>query len=395
MDRRLKLALLLAPLFLALAVLLDTPYHRLWNGELSGVLKVKPAPRWSLDSFWNGKYQSSFEQWFERDLAPKAAMVRTDNTINLFAFHDISAHTSIPIILGEDDTLFEMNYVNNSNGVSELKDDPPPRTEYSLQESTRRVARAAKAFQSLGIDFFVLFYPSKASIWRPRVPRRYRLPGGKLKAARGYQELVASLTSQGVPVVDAAQAFEDLARAQPTLPLYNRGGTHWTDAAACEVAGLAFAQLRAAAGGARLHCELGPSAPAQGVAADLANLINVWDNRRFLDPIPSVTASLSGGLKGRPERAWVVGTSFSEMLIESLQSARAIGSVKRHVYYRHQNARSIKWERELKAAKVVILEQCQWSFMTANNSEFLDDLEKHAPSFAAALQRVDAESANQ
>jgi len=194
---------------MALIALVDTPYHRLSTQTLFGVVQGTGRPRASFHRLWTGAFQAKFEAWLAQELSFKALMVRTDNTINLVAFGDISARTGIPVILGKDNTLFEMNYVNNTNGVSDVKGDPPPKSSYPVVEDVRRLGRAASAFRALGMDFVVLFYPSKGWIWRDRLPRRYRLPGGARRARAGYEALVRALRREGVPVIDAASAYED------------------------------------------------------------------------------------------------------------------------------------------------------------------------------------------
>jgi SGNH hydrolase-like domain, acetyltransferase AlgX len=393
MPRLIKLSLLLLPLLAALVVLIDTPYHRLSNGALSGVVRVKPLPKPSLHELWEGSFQSKLEGWLEQQLSFKPAMIRTDNSISLLGFRDISAHTGIPIILGNDDTLFEMNYVNNANGVSDVKHDPPPKSDLSERDAIQRIALASRAFRSLGMDFMLFMYPSKGWLWRDRLPRRYRLPGGARRADAGYQKLLAAFRAERVPVIDGAAAYAKVEKEYPDLPLYNRGGTHWTNAGACQVAKLIVARLPEAKGRSKLRCELGPAELAHGTDADLASLINVWDNQRFLDLIPESRASLSEPLAGGPRKALIVGTSFSSHLIRALGDARVLGDdVERFTYYRTSQSRRVKWKRVLHDKNLVIFEQWQWAYLTINLTEFVDDLRRHDERFDAAFRRAEAEA---
>jgi len=384
MPRSLKLLLLLLPLAAALFIFVDTPLHEPSGEELSGVVVPEPLPDWSFAEFWNGQLQPKLEGWFEQQLTMKPAMVRTDNTINLMAFGEISAHTGIPIIVGNEDTLFEMNYVNNANAVSDIKGDPPPKSAYSVEESSRLMGQASRAFRALGIDFMLVLYPSKGWLWHDRLPRRYLLPGGMKRAQAGYQYLLNSLQSEGVPVIDGVDEFTKLAQTRPDLPLYARGGTHWTHPAACQVAARVVEHL-SRSGNARLRCELGPVSPAEEVDRDLADLINVWDNERFIDSLPASKASLSQRLHGGRRAALFIGTSFSHQLVYTLKNARVIGNVKQLFYYRHKDSPHMNWNSLLRGRKLVIFEQWQWSFLTANLSEFLDDLQLYDPRFAAAM----------
>ncbi len=95
-------------------------------------------------------------------------------------------------------------------------------------------------------------------------------------------------------------------------------------------------------------------------------------------------------LAGRPPNAWVVGTSFSEHLVRQLIQGRVFANVRRHSYYCHADVATIDWGRELASYQVVVFEQWQWSFLTVNLTEFLDDLSAHSPRFAEALRSVDS-----
>ena len=393
MLRWARLPLLLLPLAVLLTVLVDTPFHKLGRSALSGVLEAKPRPPFTWTEFWRGTFQTKFEAWLEQELALKPAMVRTDNTLNLLAFWDISAHTQIPVVLGRRGTLFEMNYIDNQNGVSEFKSYPPPKSPDSVAASVRKVGRAARAFRRLGIDFMVVFYPSKGWIWRDRVPTRYKLAGGRTKAATGYTALLGGLRAEGVSVIDGVAAFEELAQKEPELPLFATGGTHWTLPAACTVAQLVVGELSFARG-RHLKCQVGSPRPPNSIDTDIADLINVWDNSRFVQPIPWVRASLSRPLPAPPPNALVIGTSFSDHLRKLLIQGHVFRDVKTFRYYRHKDVDSTNWARQVAVRQAVIIEQWQWSYLTINATEFLDDLEARAPVFAEALHEVDAAAAS-
>ena len=394
MSARTKVVLLFLPLALALSILIDTPFHALWGSNLLGVYSASVRPSISVGSFWRAKFQPELEAWFEQQLASKAVMVRTDNTISLLVFREISAHSGSTIVLGKHHTLFELSYINNRNGVSEFKGDLPPKSPYSVAESTRRMARAARAFRLLGIDFMIVFYPSKAAVLSQRLRSSYVLPGGVEKSEAGYQQLLDELRAGGVPVVDGAGLFSEIARETPNFPLYNSGGLHWTDAGACQVARLMLQQMPLAnVARSDLRCRLGAGSTAEGGDADLAELSNLWDHSRFLDQIPSLTPSLSRRLSGGPRDALIVGTSFSEHFSRELHQAGAFRNVKRVLYYRHSNVADLQWEREV-LRPVVIFEQWQWSYLTVNLTEFLADLVANSARFADAYRQADSEIAS-
>jgi hypothetical protein len=381
MPRRLKLALLLLPLAAALAIGLDTPLHRLPQVRLAGVVVAAQLPAVTAGGIWEGRFQPGFEKYFDSRLSLRGQMVRFDDSLALALFHEIAARTGVPIILGKDETLFEMSYIDGANDVADLKNDPPPPGPYSVDEAARRLGRAARAFDRLGLAFVLVLYPHKVWLEPERVPARWQLPGGRAAAAAGYARLLAALRRNDVPFVDGVAVLTELREREPGLPLFSRGGTHWTEPAACAVA---QRLVEAVAPEAVLRCALGPARRAHGTDMDLAVLINVWDATRFADRIPTLKASLAAPLAGGPRPAVVIGTSFAGRLIEILTGAGVVRGVTRAMYFRSDQAARFDWSKVLRA-RLVVLEQSQGPFVTVNLTEFLGELERRVPEFAAAL----------
>jgi hypothetical protein len=357
----------------------DTPFHRLTSGNLTGVVRDASLPSVSFRALWTGGFQSGFEQWFEQELTFRPAIVRTANTLNLLVFGEISGHADIPIVLGEKNTLFEMNNIDDANGVMLQSGYVPPQSPYTVQESARRLGLAARNLRARNIDFLVVFYPHKAWMEPELVSPRFRLLGGREKAAAGYGHLLAALSENGVPVIDGVDVVSRLHEAEPELPLYNRGGTHWTYAAACSVAQVMVKGITGRPALRRteqspLLCKLGRSELARGTDVDIAQLSNLWDISPFRDFIPTVRPRLSGRIAGGPPSTLVIGTSFSQHLIDLLQRAGAIKNVKYFEYYRHPRASELDWRGDVAHRGLIVLEQSQGSSLTANTSEFVDDL---------------------
>jgi hypothetical protein len=297
-------------------------------------------------------------------------MVRFDDSLVLALFHEIAARTAIPIMVGNEDTLFEMNYVHAGSGVYT---DPPPPSRLSLDASADLLARLARALKAHGIDLVVVLYPHKVWMEPDLLPARWSIPGGREVAAAGYARLLASLRAHGVPVIDGVALLTDLHARDPKLPLYNRGGTHWTEAAACSVAQALVATLLP---DNPLRCPLGALRRAEGVDMDLANLINIWNPSRFADLIPDVKPVLTKPTAAQP--IVYIGSSFGGRLIQILTDAHAIRDVTRAIYFRRAQADKFDWSRVLKA-RLVVLEQSQGPLVTANLTEFAEELFRRVP----------------
>ncbi|MGC4091007.1 MAG: hypothetical protein QM756_24660 [Polyangiaceae bacterium] len=301
----------------------------------------------------------------------------------------------IPVVLGERNTLFELNHINNFNGVSDVKNDIPPRSAESPEVSARRLGRAARAFDALGVDFVFLLYPTKAWLLPQDVPQSFLLPGGHARAEAGLAHFIAELRKNDVPLVDGVAEAKDFANLNPGVPMWNRGSAHWTEALACHVNQQVMRVARAQAMKRRgevgepdpgMRCKLLPPAEPTGSDVDLATLINVWDSSRFNDPVRPV--SVGRAARGGPSRVLIIGTSYSNPLKRFIARS-GLGRSRSAAYYRSFHRNGLRLPDDFAGQKLVIFEQWQWSYLTVNIQEFLDDMERETPEFAEAMRRTD------
>jgi hypothetical protein len=84
-----------------------------------------------------------------------------------------------------------------------------------------------------------------------------------------------------------------------------------------------------------------------------------------------------------------VGSSYSGHLAYQLSRAGVARDAYHLMYYRHPQAAEIAWDR-VSNRQIIVFEQWQWSYFTANITEFIEDMAAHVPRFARALERADA-----
>lgn len=392
MASRLKLGLLLLPLALCLCVAVDTPAGFLPRTEVVGLTEPAPKPTFSWASLWAGEYQTRFEAWFESALTFRAELVRTDNTLETEMLGELSPNAGI--LLGHERTLFGLDQINNYNGVSHLKGDMPARSPEEPEVSARRLGAVSRAFEQLGVDFVMVFYPLKPVLHAAKLPDRFRLPGGPDRAARGYERFLRQLRENGVPTIDGVAIARELQQTTE-LPTWNRGGLHWTDALACAVMQQIIAEVRRQTlhrGGVEaqpppdFRCQPLSAVPARGGDMDLADLSNVWNPEVYADAIPPVQPLLVRGLPGGRRDALFIGTSFSRQLTRLIRAGRAARAVQYIPYYRVSNRAGLVLPRDIQGRRLVVMEQWQWAYLTINNSEFIDTLEREVPGFTELMR---------
>lgn len=361
---------------------------------LAGSILDVPAPKFTLDNFLEGKYQLVFEDWFADRQAFKDLMIRTENTLNLTVFREISTpRKSNPIILGRDYFLFEKSYINNFNGVSEIKGDMPYPAPQSIDETCIRLGFAAKVFKKLGINFAVFFYPHKAWIMPEKLDPKWILPEGHNRAVAGYQSLLSALRKCEVPVVDGAAIFAELAAQQPNIRLYPRGGTHWTTTGACHALNGIIDVMRPQTARylPNLSCESEAKPAAHPREMDIASLVNVWDESVFNDQIPVVKPKILGANLKEQIHYFYEGTSFSGELYDLLAntSYSAPNAPLPNVYYRRGGVpAAFNWDKDIFSNDWILLEQSQGSFVSINTMEWLEDLETNSLVYQQEVKKM-------
>ena len=392
-----------------LVSLLPLVQHRLsFFGEtaLAGMTIGAARPRFSLSSFLSGDFQTQFTNWFEDRFSFKGELVTAENSMNLALFGDVSSRSAIPIIRGKRNHLFEMVYIDNFNGINELKGTVPTPSALPVEDSVRLLARAARIFQQRGINFVLVLYPHKAWIYPEYIPEKWLLNHGEF-ARKGLQRLRQLLDLYKVPYVDGPRIFKELKKRGANVPLYNPGGTHWTDASACYVFS-AMMRVMSDQTPRRLpqaRCASGEWSLASGTDMDIAEIMNVWDETapaaryfgfNLLEPfqrkIPATRVTLSSPMHHKLS-ALFIRTSFSEHLMRLMQQSRLVSDIKSVAYYHPDLASEFgNWDETIFSRQIVVFEQSQASYLTSNITWFLDDLEKNSAIFRESIEKLPSQA---
>lgn len=279
---------------------------QLYGSEVPTSLPAK----WTLDAWRREQVQPVLQAWFESHIGYRGVMVRTDNSVQAFAFGDCKPASTV--LLGTDDTLFYLDDISfmNKRSVDQLP------AFARVEVLTERLGSVHRKLAARGKKLAVIIAPSKTELYPEAVPSRWRNPSGVRSDLAMHRALRAGLQRHGVPFADGGEVLGGRSGAEREL-VYPRSARHWSTLGACYV-------LRHAS---ELPASVVPSCAYEMAAVDrnaavdfdLYRLQNVW--RVGEPPLlgPKLTEPASTDQAARRPRTLFAGTSFTWMLADVLR----------------------------------------------------------------------------
>lgn len=269
-----------AALFLAL---LATPALHPWlplpePRPLAGAeTEPERPPAGGLRPWLDGSRQGHLERRLDRGLRMRPWLVRTHNQLRLTLFGQVRPGGT-PIVRGRENWLFEKAYLDRYNRSVRL-------AESRLRGEVERLRRLDALLAARGTTLVVLIAPSKAEVYPDYLPEDWIRPGRERRRT-AYDLIAPLLAAPGLAVVDGHRILLERRRSSP-VPLFPRGGTHWSHyGAALVVEQLLRAVDRRGPGRFVLAEVTGHRVDdaVWGTDADLARLLNLWHEKPFVGP---------------------------------------------------------------------------------------------------------------
>lgn len=268
-------------LLLALPAM-QTAWHPFEEEALHGVEAPleSPVPAFHVADFFRGAYQQEVQEWLDRSIGFRGALIRTDNQLNLSLFREISSDYSSPLVLGAQDTLFEKLYIDNFNNQWTL-----PASQ--IEALVRSIGKLHTLLRERGIALIILLSPSKTSFYANRIPAAHIRPASEDPEKDNTRRFVSRMEAADVPFIDGRAIARDVFLHTHT-PAFPRGGTHWTEYVACHVSQQIMRRaaelMQKPVPPVRCEPSVEFSYP-RPLDRDLADLANVWHPERFYETL--------------------------------------------------------------------------------------------------------------
>lgn len=302
----------IAFLFLAniwnFAVERDWPKLRIRSAHpLFGVAKPKPAP-WTLDAFLAGETQKAVSANLGRALPVFPISVRAKNQLVYTLFGSSGAPG---VVVGRNGQLYEQFYIDEfcaRGGAPDLA---------RVTQWATTIREIQDAAEAAGKRFVYLISPSKAARYPEDLPRSAPCASRAAAMPDKLAPYRAALDEKGVHFVDGAGLIAQK-RAEYSVPLFPRGGTHWNSLGAA----LALREMTRVApssiGDFEFEWAIAPEAV--GTDRDLIELMNLlWPDVSY--PTTIVARAGASGNCPRAPRLLAMGGSFvHEILAAATQS---------------------------------------------------------------------------
>ena len=184
---------------------------------LSGYTDSTQKPEFSLKSFWDGQFQSSYTAWYQENFQPRGVFIRNYNTIRYNIFQLDNQR-----IIGKNHDIFGLGYINAELCIGGSSDFSQPEAQRAAQEYVSKLEQLKEELDKYGKALYVVLTPSKADFHRENIPDKY-VALSDPDAVPGQDYLAQLLEETDIPHIVCADYKDDL-----TYPAFYHSGIHWS-----------------------------------------------------------------------------------------------------------------------------------------------------------------------
>lgn len=183
--------------------------------DLNGDFKEYNRPEFNWQSFYDGSFQTSFENYLEQHIGFHNSLVRFKNQLDFTLFEKPNAEG---IVIGKNDFVFEYDYIREITGRAYVG--------YNfIDEKLRRLEYVQRYLKSnYNIDFVIVFVPGKASFYKEFIPRKYLR---KIQDSTNYSTYLNEIKTRGIKYLNLNEYFHEI-KESSDYPLFPKYGTHWS-----------------------------------------------------------------------------------------------------------------------------------------------------------------------
>ncbi len=183
--------------------------------DLNGDFVEYEKPRYSWQTFYDGSFQTAFEQYLEQHIGFHNTLVRLKNQLDYSFFKKPNAEG---IVIGKNSFIFEYDYIREITGRAYVGYD-------FIDEKLRRLQYVQSYLKdNHNIDFVVVFIPGKASFYEEYIPDKYL---SNAKDSTNYRAYLNQMMKRGINFIDLNEYFHQI-KESVDYPLFPKYGTHWS-----------------------------------------------------------------------------------------------------------------------------------------------------------------------
>ncbi len=182
-------------------------------GPLFGSIVPTKKDSLTTESWFNGTFQENRNKYINEQFGFRNTAVRIHNQIAFSLFRKAKANG---VIIGKEDYLYEIKYINAFRGAEEVSQ--------SKVDSNLVMLNALQyKLKEKGIELVVVLNPGKASFYSEYIPDEFPVVSDRSY----YSEYQKGLKKQGIQHIDFGKWFREMKGKTPA-PLFPKTGIHWS-----------------------------------------------------------------------------------------------------------------------------------------------------------------------
>jgi hypothetical protein len=210
-------------LFISLLFLLIVPgiqnvFPFIELAPLKGAISQPEKKSFTLKEWLSGDYQIAEEKYINETFGFRSLFVRIDNQIAFSLFKRAKANG---VIIGENNYLFEENYIKAYNGTDFIGTD-------SISLRMQKLKFISDTLAKLNKNIIIVFAAGKGSYYPEYFPKKMKMKPGKTN----YEYYTKSAKDLGINYIDFNKYFVDN-KHKSKYPLYPQYGIHWSNYGMC------------------------------------------------------------------------------------------------------------------------------------------------------------------
>lgn len=182
-------------------------------GNLFGSIVPTKKDSLTAESWFNGTFQENRNAYINEQFGFRSTAVRIHNQIAFSLFHKAKANG---VIIGKEDYLYEIKYINAYRGAEEI-------FQSELDSNLFMLKAIQSKLKERGVEFVVVMNPGKASFYSEYIPDEFPIVSDRSY----YSEYQKGLREQGIQHIDFGKWFREMKGKTPA-PLFPKTGIHWS-----------------------------------------------------------------------------------------------------------------------------------------------------------------------
>ena len=203
-------ALVIAALFLPMIQMVK-PFVEV--SPLFGSIVPTAKDSLTLEAWFDGTYQENRNKYINEQFGFRNIAVRLHNQIAFSLFGKAKANG---VIIGKEDYLYEIKYINAFRGAEDV-------SQTKVDSNLVMLKALQSKLKEKGVELVVVLNPGKASFYPEFIPDEFP----HVSDRSYYSEYQKGLNEKGIQHVDFGKWFREI-KGTTVAPLFPKTGIHWS-----------------------------------------------------------------------------------------------------------------------------------------------------------------------